>query len=78
MATEAEPAPLGCGEVLALLDAFVDGALPPRDRLRVEAHVAGCDNCARFGGHYAAVVTRLRAASAPPAPAALRARILGG
>lgn len=34
-----------CSSFEPSLDAFVDGALAPRERLRVLAHVEGCDRC---------------------------------
>ncbi|MEQ1568762.1 MAG: zf-HC2 domain-containing protein [Myxococcota bacterium] len=57
---------LWCGEVLERLPDLVDGALTPEDRASVDAHLAGCDWCARFGGSYIGVV---RAVARPAAPA---------
>jgi anti-sigma factor RsiW len=65
---EREVAGLRCGEVLACLSDYLDDDLPPGERLQVEAHVRGCDGCARFGGRFAALVTRLRAQLANPGP----------
>ncbi len=36
-----------CKRVQQLLDDFVDGLLPERDRSRLEAHLTGCDSCRR-------------------------------
>ena len=56
-----------CGEVLTLLADYLEGEVPAADRGRIEAHLAGCDWCARFGGRYAETVATLREAfSAPP------------
>lgn len=80
MPTDREVAGIRCGEVLALLPAFLDGELEDGTRTMVQAHLAGCDWCERFGGSYAGVVQALRRESAaPPAGLAdrLRAR-LGG
>lgn len=52
---------LRCGEVLERLSEYLDGHLTAESRARVEAHVADCTNCARFGGQFAAVVRGLRA-----------------
>jgi len=60
MRGEREVAGLRCGEVLERLDAYLDGALEVPARERLEAHVRGCDQCARFGGVYAATVRALR------------------
>ena len=60
MRGERELAGLRCGQVLERLDGYLDGALEPSLRERLEAHVRGCDHCARFGGVYAATVQALR------------------
>ena len=51
---------LFCFEVLSLLSGYVDGELTAADREKVEAHLAGCDACTRFGGEFSAVVKALR------------------
>jgi anti-sigma factor RsiW len=64
-----------CRGVLHALGDFLDGELPPHEVVRVQAHLAGCDNCARFGGHVGALVASLRAATPTedvPAPVAAR------
>jgi anti-sigma factor RsiW len=68
MPTEREVAGLRCGEVLALLSDYLDGDLDTAAREKVEGHVRGCDQCARFGGRFAAVVTALRQRLAPLPP----------
>lgn len=65
---EREVAGLRCGEVLAGLEDYLDGALAADVRARVEAHLRGCDVCVRFGGRYAGVVRGLRASLGAPAP----------
>lgn len=52
---------LRCREVLADLSDYFDGELPPERTARIDAHLAGCDWCERFGGRYAAVVGKFRA-----------------
>lgn len=71
---------LRCAEVLEKLDAFVDGTLDAATRAAIVAHVGGCQRCERFGGTYAEVVGRIRAAAraSEPEPAVLdrlRARL---
>ena len=51
---------LSCGQVLERLSDYLDGDLSPGDRDRLEAHLRGCDRCARFGGELRAVVGALR------------------
>jgi anti-sigma factor RsiW len=59
---------LACGDVLAALDRFLDGTLDATSREAAAAHVAECDQCARFGGTYAEAVKRLRQGAAREAP----------
>ena len=49
-----------CFEVLSQLSAFVDGELGAAERAKIEAHLAGCDACTKFGGEFGAVVKALR------------------
>jgi anti-sigma factor RsiW len=37
---------LPCQELVELVTDYLDGALPPGERARFEAHVAGCPGCA--------------------------------
>lgn len=51
---------LSCSGVLALLSDYLDGDLAPPARLQVEAHLRGCEGCARFGGEFRTTVKALR------------------
>lgn len=55
-----------CGEVLAELSDFLDGALPPARVAALQAHVAECHACARYGADVADALARLRAGLAEP------------
>lgn len=69
MRGEREAGGLWCREVLAMLSEYLDDELGPGARARLEAHLAECDTCERFGGLFAATVRRLRQALAePPLP----------
>ena len=39
---------LSCREVVELLGDYLEGAMAPDDRLRVEEHLAECDGCATY------------------------------
>jgi|JI10StandDraft_1071094.scaffolds.fasta_scaffold476318_3 anti-sigma factor (TIGR02949 family) len=52
---------LDCFEVLAQLSDYLDGELNEGDKAKIEAHLAGCAECTRFGGEFGAVVKALRA-----------------
>ncbi|HET8538644.1 MAG TPA: anti-sigma factor [Anaeromyxobacter sp.] len=51
---------LSCGEVLDRLSDYLDRELPQDGRDRLEAHLRGCEQCARFGGDFAATVRALK------------------
>jgi len=51
---------LSCGQVLERLSDYLDDDLSPADREQLEAHLRGCDRCARFGGEFRTVVGALR------------------
>ncbi len=66
---------LRCFEVLAVLSDYVDGELDAETKAKVEAHLAGCDACTKFGGEFGAVVGALRQklqADEPSAAAVLK------
>ena len=39
---------LPCQEVVELLGDYLEGAMTPEDRLRLEEHLADCDGCAAY------------------------------
>lgn len=68
MAHDRDVGGIRCLEVLAHLADYVDGDVEPALRQRIEAHLAGCDWCERFGGSYASTVGELRRVLAEPEP----------
>lgn len=60
MAHDREVAGIRCGEVLEILPDYLEGTLGSERLEQVQAHLAGCDWCERFGGAYAGAVTALR------------------
>jgi anti-sigma factor RsiW len=65
MARDREVAGIRCFEVLERLSDYLDDELPPSERARVDAHLAGCDWCERFGGAMGRTVGALRSGLAP-------------
>lgn len=65
---------LWCDEVLALLSEFVEGRLAPSRAKQVQEHVHVCQECARFGADFAAMLDVVRAAE--PAPPRLARGVL--
>lgn len=39
---------VSCQELVELVTDYLDGALPPADRARFDAHIAGCDGCRAY------------------------------
>jgi anti-sigma factor RsiW len=68
---------LRCRDVLVLLAEFVDHELDADSLDRVRLHLAGCDTCEKFGGEYADLVARLRAATTPSVESGVRRRLNG-
>ncbi|MCC7052149.1 MAG: zf-HC2 domain-containing protein [Gemmatimonadaceae bacterium] len=66
-----------CREVLGDLSAFLDGELPAERVAALQAHLAGCDRCSRFGGSVAHLLADLRAGLHTPAalPAEFASRL---
>lgn len=63
---EREVAGLTCSQVMAALSDYADGEAPPDLKAQVDAHVAGCGRCARFGAAFAALLAALRRQLGPP------------
>jgi len=40
--------PLSCQEVVELVTAYLEDALPPARRALVQAHLDACDDCSRY------------------------------
>jgi len=51
---------LRCSDVLELLPEVIAGELDDTRLVQVAAHLAGCDNCARFGTLYGTAIQSLR------------------
>lgn len=67
---------LTCGAVLDRLSDYLDAELGADDRARLEAHLRGCEGCARFGGELRATVRALKAhLAAAPLPEAFHDRL---
>ena len=39
---------LSCREVVEILGDYLDGAMTPADRVRLEAHLADCEGCTAY------------------------------
>ena len=63
-----EVAGIRCTGVLEVLSDYLDGDLDAGTVRRVDAHLAGCDWCERFGGDFRDAVTALRRHLGDPDP----------
>ena len=54
---------VACAEMVELVTDYLDGALPPDARARIEDHLAGCDGCAEYLDQIMQTVRLLRAAA---------------
>ena len=66
---------LWCSDVLEALGDFAEGSLDATLRVAVNAHLAACGMCERFGGAYAHTVAALRAGLGSAQPHPLRGDI---
>jgi anti-sigma factor RsiW len=60
------PDPLVCQEFVELITDYLDGALPPRDHARFEAHLAGCDACHAYFDSIRLTINSLTDLPEPP------------
>lgn len=65
---EREVAGLTCSQVLASLSAYADGDVPAALAARIDAHVAECQACARFGRGFSGLLAGMRRQLGPPEP----------
>jgi anti-sigma factor RsiW len=47
---------LVCRQAVALMTDYLEGALSPRDRSRLEAHLAACPHCSEYLAQIRAVI----------------------
>jgi anti-sigma factor RsiW len=65
---------IACAELVELVTAYLDDALPAADRERFEAHGAGCDDCSAYVAQFVRTLGALpREELEPPALDALLA-----
>jgi anti-sigma factor RsiW len=52
---------IACQELVELVTAYLDDALPARDRTRFEAHLADCDDCTAYVAQFVRTLNALGA-----------------
>jgi anti-sigma factor RsiW len=67
---------LACNEVVELVTAYLDGALPAEDRERFEEHLVFCDGCDRYLEQMRATISATRNVQVGELPPELEERLL--
>jgi anti-sigma factor RsiW len=67
---------LACNEVVELVTAYLDGALPAEDRERFEEHLVFCDGCDRYLEQMRATISATRNVGVGELPPELEERLL--
>jgi anti-sigma factor RsiW len=69
-------AELTCKELVELITDHLEGALPPEDRSRFEAHLAGCRGCRAYLGQMRQTIRLAGRLTEDAVPAATKRRLL--
>jgi anti-sigma factor RsiW len=67
---------MDCNELVELVTAFLDDALDPETRARVEAHLADCEGCANYVQQFRETVRTVGKISNDELDPAFRNRLL--
>jgi anti-sigma factor RsiW len=67
---------LACNEVVELVTAYLDDALPAEDRERFEEHLVFCDGCDRYLEQMRATISATRNVRGGELPPELEERLL--
>ena len=68
--------PLVCREFVELVTSYLEGTLPERERVRMDAHLAECDGCAGYLEDMRRLVGSLQQTPEPPPDEATRDALL--
>ena len=68
--------PLVCREFVELVTEYIEGTLPERERVRMDAHLAECDGCAGYLEDMRRLVGSLHETPEPPPDEATRDALL--
>ncbi|HEU0236317.1 MAG TPA: zf-HC2 domain-containing protein [Candidatus Limnocylindrales bacterium] len=76
-APHATPAPMDCREFVEIVSEYIEAALAETERLRTEAHLAGCAGCRAYLDQMQRTITLLRrVADGDPEATAHRATLV--
>lgn len=72
----AERDDLACIELVELVTEYLDGALAPSERARIERHLADCDGCATYVEQIRQTIAAAGSLAVEDVPAAVMTRLL--
>lgn len=67
---------MNCRQVVELMTDYLEGALSDRDRMRFEAHLAGCSGCTEYLAQLRRTIRMAERLNADPVPPDLEAELL--
>jgi anti-sigma factor RsiW len=70
------PDPLACQEFVELVTDYLEGALPPDQRARFEAHLAECEGCSGYLEDMRSIARTLETVELPAADPTTHASLL--
>lgn len=70
------PDELSCAELVRLLTDYMEGALAPAERARLDTHLAGCEGCATYLDQMRATVRLTGRLGDEPMPPGVRDELL--
>jgi anti-sigma factor RsiW len=68
--------PLVCREFVELVSDYLEGTLPAGERVRMDAHLAGCDGCSGYLEDMRRLIGSLNETPQPPGDAETRDALL--
>lgn len=69
--------PLVCRQAVEAVTAFLEGAMPPADRARFEAHLAACPHCSEYLEQIRATIALTGSIEAGELPAEAQDALVG-
>jgi anti-sigma factor RsiW len=71
-----DPQPLTCAELVELITAYLDGALPAAAHARFDQHLAGCSGCRAYLEQMRLTIRTVGGLTPEAIPAPARTRLL--
>lgn len=75
MDSKVHPGGIDCGQVLAHLAEYLEHVLDDVVQIKIDVHLLGCQNCARFGTEYGDLVHAVRDQGGTPLEQGIATRL---